>query len=414
MKIQGSDIVIQRDPLSYATGYVILNGSPHQTYDPQAMEYDPGRAIVPLIVLPWVSADDPKNEHSGRCTLHSVTAIVRKMVNGAWTNVVIDNTQTDKYFISDGTTIQGVTAPAGAVVFLVDVPPTEAVSIVITANVTDPVDGLVKPFVNTVELTTKTATTVQYKLRATEGFPTSLDIDPREFDKTDGKTDGKRLLTIGVQLYKEGAEVADANCKYFWYTWDGLQYTPITDDNQFWLRTQFLDNSTHELPGTIQVDIDYFDHLRLMASACPVGDETPTEPDFLHGSERVYFDYRRCCGRDVEGHVFCNNSIKLTDNEEVERYVQLRAKSGDLTQAEMDEHFRFDWILHNGNHDTFCGRGRSVKGRARTDFQATRTNVTSLKPKVYFMKCFKPVKDGNKYLVDGNGKVVCGQNCEQI
>ncbi len=406
MKIQGSDIIIQRDPLTYATGYTILQGSPHQTYDTQAMEYDPSRAIIPLIIKPWVNADDPNGEYSGRCAIQSVTAMYRHMVNNEWVDTPIDNTETSKYYISDGTTIQGVTAPADSVVFFLNTPPTSVCSIIIMVNVTDALDGLVKSFENIIELTTKTATTVQYKLLPSEDFPTSLDIWPLEYTKTNGK----RLLTIGVQLYRENAEVADANCKYFWYLWDGSQYSPITNENQCWLRTAFLNNNTFELPGTIQVEIDYFDRLRLMASASPIGDETPTQPDYLHGAQRVYFDYRRICRKDVEGFVFGEIGIKLVGDENITRYVQLRAKSGDLTVEEMNELFRFDWYVKNGNSRTMYSRGQTVSGKARTNFSATSANVTSLKPDVYFMRAFKPIKVGTKYLADSNGKLVCGQD----
>ena len=412
MKIQGSDIIIQRDPLSYATGYTILQGSPHQTYDTQAMEYDPNRAYVPLVIMPWVNAQDtnPDSDYSGRCALHSVTAIYRHMVSNQWVDTPIDNTETSKYYISDGTTIQGVTAPVGAVVFFLNVPPTDVASLVITANVVDQVDGLVKGFENIVELTSKTATTVQYKLLASEDFPTSLDIWPLEYTKTNGH----RLLTLSVQLYKENAVVADADCRYFWYLWDGTQYSPITNDNQCWLRTAFLDNTTFELPGTIQVDIDYFDRLRLMASASPIGETTPTSPDYLHGAQRVYFDYRRMCRKDIQGFVFGEKGIKIMGDDSLTRYLQLRGNDGDLTAAQTDEMFRVDWYLKNGNSRTKYSRGQQVEGKAYTNFGATSSNVTTLKPEVYFLRAKKPVKVGTKYLADSNGRLVCGQDIMKV
>ncbi len=410
MKIQGSDIIIQHDPLSYATGYALLQGSPHQTYDPQAMVYDPSRANVPLVILPWVSKTDPNGPHSGPCTLHSVSAIYRKLVNGNWVDTVIDGEDSSKYYISDGTTREGVTAPAGAVVCFENVAPTEAVSIIITANVVDDVDGLLKSFDNTVELVTKTATTVTYKLRADDGFPVSMSIDPRDIEKNQ---QGQRLLTLAVQLYGDGVAVADANAVYFWYLWNGSSYERITDENQLWLRTAFLNANTHELPNTIQVDLDYFDQIRLMVSASPIGDTVPTEPDFLHGAEKIYFDYKRACRKDVEGFVFGGVGIKLTGDERIERYVQLRDKSGDLTTAEMDEHFRFDWFLRNGNTNTLKSRGQKVTGKAKTDFKATVNNVTNLTPKTYFMKCWKPIVFNGSYLVEG-GRVVCGQDYIEI
>ena len=207
MKIQGSDIVIQHDPLSYATGYVFLQGSPYQTYDTQSMQYDPSRAVVPLVIMPWVSVNDPNGEYSGQCNLNSVTAIYRKMVNGAWVDVNIDGSEPTKYFISDGTTQQGVTAPRGAVVFLMNVPPAEVSAIIITANVVDPLDGLLKAWENTVDLQTKTATTTQYTLRVDDGVVANGSFDPRDVQKTNGK----RLLTLAVQLYADNVEVADAD-----------------------------------------------------------------------------------------------------------------------------------------------------------------------------------------------------------
>jgi len=410
MKIQGSDIVIQHDPLSYATGYVFLQGSPHQTYDTQSMQYDPSRAVVPLVIMPWVSVNDPNGEYSGQCNLNSVTAIYRKMVNGAWVDVNIDGSEPTKYFISDGTTQQGVTAPRGAVVFLMNVPPAEVSAIIITANVVDPLDGLLKAWENTVDLQTKTATTTQYTLRVDDGVVANGSFDPRDVQKTNGK----RLLTLAVQLYADNVEVADADAVYFWYHFVNGQYIPITDDDQLWLRTPFLDNTTHELPNVIQVELDHFDQLRLMVSASPIGDTRPTEPDFLHGAERIYFDYKRVCRKDVEGFVIGDVGIKLIDNEDIQRSILLRDKNGDIANAAVDEHFRIDWYLRNNNSSSYVSRGRSIAGKARTDFRATHNNVTTLMPKVYFMKCWKAIMFNNKYLVDGSGKVVTGQDYIQI
>ena len=409
MKIQGSDIVIQHDPLRYANGYTLLQGSPHQTYDPQACTYDPSRAAYPLVIMPWVSADDPNGNFSGKCTLNSVAAIYRKMVNGAWVDVEIDGTDPTKYFISSGTAQQGVTAPRGAVVFFVNVPPTEVSSIIITASVVDAVDGLLKPFVSTVDLSTKTATTVQYALRRDNGCIPNGSFDPRDVQKTNGK----RLITLGVQLYADGVAVADANAVYFWYLWNGSAYEPVTNDNQCWLRTAFLNNATHELPNVIQVELDYFDRLRLMVSASPIGDGTPTEPDFLHGAERVYFDYKRACRKDVEGVVMNDIGIKLLNDETIKRSLLLRDKNGDIPDSDVDEHFRIDWYLRNGNRTSFVSRGRNVQGKVKTDFSATYANVTTLVPRVFFMKCWKPLKSGTKFITDGNGKIIVGQNSIQ-
>lgn len=406
MKIQDSDIIIQHDPISYATGYVILQGSPHQTYDTQAMQYDPSRSIVPLVIMPWVSASDPNGVYSGQCSLNSVTAVYRKVVSGAWVDVAIDGTDPTKYYISDGEEHQGVTAPAGAIVFFVNVPPTEISSIIITANVVDGVDGLIKSFENTVDLSTKTGDLVTYKLRIDEGVVASGSIDPRDV----AKTNGVRLLTLSVQLYKDNMAVADAYAVYFWYLWDGTQYAQITPSNQHWLKTAFLNQSTNELPRTIQVDIDHFDQLRLMVSAAPIGDTTPTQPDFLHDSERVYFDYKRACRKDVEGIIVGDIGIKLVDDEFLQRSVLLRDKNGDIPDADVNEHFRIEWFVRNGNNLLSIGDGIAVAGRARSDFLATYTNVTSLHPKVFFMKCWKRVLVNGVRVLDTNGDGIYGRD----
>ena len=380
MKIQGSDILISRDPLSYASGYTLLAGSPHQTYDPQARAYDPKRANVPLVVMPWVSADDPQGEHSGSCALKGVSAVYRHMAGGAWTDTVIDNSDTARYFISEGAEVRGVTAPRGAVVLMVDVPPTEAAVLLITATVTDAVDGLVKSFPMTVELTTKTASTVTYRLRASEEFPVSLDLDPRDFA---ADASGSRLLKLSVQLYGDNVAVADA--VYFWRMWQDGQWVKLSADNQLFLRTAFVDAASGELPGSITVDLQWFDTLRLMVCASPVGEIRPSEPDSVNGSGTVYFTYRRVCSANLQGFVFGDLGIKVTGDEEVSRYLQLRDSGGDLTEEDTDEHFRIDWKLRVGGSTSHYSRGRRVSGRARTDFGATPSRVASLLPEVSFV-----------------------------
>ena len=415
MRIQGSDIVIQQDPLSYGSGYTFLQGSPYQTYDPQAGVFNPSRSIYPLVIMPWVSASDPQGEYSGQCSLHSVTAVFRKMVNGAWVDIEIDNTDTNNYFISDGTTIHGITAPAGAVVIRKNIPPTEVAAVIIHANVVDAVDGLVKSFESTVEMTTKTASTVQYKLRvADETSPYSpyMALNPMNIA---ANAQGKQPVTCSVKLYGDNVPVADSDAKYFWYFNENGNWVQILPDNQVWLLTSFLDNVNYELPRTIQVDLRFIDELHLFASASPIGDTTPTQPDYVHGAERVHFDISRICPKDIQGFVFGDVGIKFTGDELMKRYLQLRGNGGDLTDAEVEKFFRIDWYKEVNSASSFVSRGKSVEGHVQSDFGATRSAVCRLNPKVWWMNCYKPIvtSDG-KYWVDGQGRYVCGQNYRQV
>ncbi len=414
MRIDSSDIIIQQDPLSYANGYIFLQGSPYQTYDPQAGVYDPSRTVYPLIIMPWVSASDPHGEFSGACALHGVTAIYRYMNNGQWVDVEIDNTDTNNYFISDGTTIHGITAPAGAVVIRKNIPPTQVASVIVRPSVVDAIDGRVKDFTSTIDMTTKTATTVQYKLRvADEADPYSPYMVLSPMDITPDQQ-GRQVITLSVKLYGDNVPVADAYAKYFWYFQYNGQWTQILPDNQVWLLTSFMDNVNHELPRTIQVDMRFFDELHIFASASPIGDTTPTAPDYVHGAERVHFDLSRTCPKDIEGFVFSEVGVKFLDDEYMKRYLQLRGNSGDLTDAEVAKNFRIDWYKEAGGTTSFYSRGKTVEGRVRTDFGATRSQVVSLDPKVFFMKCFKPIVAGGKYWVDTQGRYVCGQDYRQV
>ena len=74
MKIQGTDLIVSIDPLSYACGVEVLSGTLRQSYDKSDKAYSPSRIAIPLVLLPWIGAYG--DDHVG-CDTSALCAVSR-------------------------------------------------------------------------------------------------------------------------------------------------------------------------------------------------------------------------------------------------------------------------------------------------------------------------------------------------
>ena len=59
MDVQRKSTNVQVDPLSLTAGIQVLSGNPLQSYNKDTDEYEDDRALVPLIIMPWLQMGMP-------------------------------------------------------------------------------------------------------------------------------------------------------------------------------------------------------------------------------------------------------------------------------------------------------------------------------------------------------------------
>ena len=197
-------------PLSISFGVQVLGGSYTQQYNADTCEYEPDRALTPLVLQPYLSIDDPDiPANSGDKT--------GKLVNVAWIVSGVSNSGTwtlGKDYIIEDNVLK---------LFANTRPDTEA-TIKLTADYYDNVRC--KVYHNTWE---QRITCVSYcggKFSLHSDSPAKLLISP--FDHPE-------KLVLNMQLMNNDKMIEDDNAQYVWHVLaDGTFAIIDADTRDFW------------------------------------------------------------------------------------------------------------------------------------------------------------------------------------
>lgn len=420
MKIQGTDLIVSIDPLSYACGVEVLSGTLRQSYDKSDKAYSPSRIAIPLVLLPWIGAygdDHDSAENTGHLKLQNVTYILKRIVNKTWTETNLNTTPVSGYKVALPTT-SGATEvelsigvgssasvqkfPAYSLVVEEDVPATETREIEMRINCVDPQTGVTVERVVSEILSTNSTESASFKLRAANYTPENSIINPLRRAKD---INGKRTDTLSVQLYRDNEEVPDANAIYWWYFWENGVPKLITEDNQIFL-TEGLTNGVFS--KSITINTDYFNKIVLMCRAA-YWDGTgsrPTAPSDEDANLKVIFNRSRRYSRKITGSVVGTKGVKITPQSEFERNLQMSDRYGELSEEEITEHFDVSWNKRlSTGVVSFIGVGTKVSGVAK-DFGVTEKVSVGLIPNVTERGHFMPIKMDTALLRDTDGKIL--------
>lgn len=198
---QQKDISVHADPISFLADIEVLSGNIAQTYNMDTKEYEPDRAAVPCLLMPYVVVSDPEGMMSGKRTVTGV-----EWYEGApkadGSNRIANG---DHYIISDEGT------PAYSLKVKKNVPVNSPIQIFAVYTITDTRKNTEVKIERSINLYTALYDTKNYSLRIDQ--PKSLTLDPLR-EKADSS--GRWMHTITAQLYTGLQAVADSNAAYWW------------------------------------------------------------------------------------------------------------------------------------------------------------------------------------------------------
>lgn len=220
MKTQSHSIFTTVDPLSLHYGIETVSGNNVQTYNNESKEYEPDRALVPLILMPYVDVVDPEGKQGGRQTLTAV-----EWYDGVpasdYSNRITAGTD---YEIGDGT-VTGF--PKNALKVKKNVSADTPMQIFCVVKFTDVrTQQTVR-----VEMSAKVYTVV-YESR---NYKVAVDCPPSW--KIDPLKETTWLHTITAQLYSGSEAVEDAHAAYWWQVKeeDGDWREITAEDEELWI-----------------------------------------------------------------------------------------------------------------------------------------------------------------------------------
>lgn len=220
LKTKQQSVFTTVDPLSLHYGIETVSGNNVQTYNNESKEYEPDRALVPLILMPYVDVVDPEKKQGGRQTLTAV-----EWYDGVpakdYSNRITAGTD---YEIGDGT-VTGF--PKNALKVKKNVPADTPMQVFCVAKFTDVrTQQTVR-----VEMSAKVYTVV-YESR---NYKVAIDCPPSW--KIDPLKETTWLHTITAQLYSGSEAVEDAHAAYWWQVKEESgDWREITaEDEELWL-----------------------------------------------------------------------------------------------------------------------------------------------------------------------------------
>lgn len=259
-KTQSQTVITAVDPLSLNAEIKVVSGNPVQTFDSERGEYEPDRKLVPLILMPSVSAADPDGVQNGTQTLTGV-----EWYDGApaadYSNRITGN---DDYEIGGGT---AAGFPKYALKVRKNVPADTPAQIYCIAAFTDVRTQTAVRIELGIQIYTVVYEGRNYKLAL--NVPSSWHINPVI-------EAGEWEHTITAQLYSGTKAVEDTRAAYWWEVRDeGGEWRDITaDDEEQWLTCR----KDGEFVRTLTFDARMFKTASFRVTAAYYDGERPENP----------------------------------------------------------------------------------------------------------------------------------------
>jgi len=402
---QGLDLFVQNDPLSFLSDIAVDWGSLTQTYDKETKTYYPDRSAVPLILRPWVKGYD---ESTGT----------------AYPNITIQ--KIDWYYLEKGkrkelsrTGFNNRTNNSGEKILEIveNTPPDTMMSVgkydypsAITAVITflDPRTGEELQREHLLQLSTAYGMTHQWRVEL--NYPASFRVDPTTIERT---SENVAPLTLVASLHDNSSVIRDSNetvntenseiegnVAYFWMYYDADTGTWKQFDSTCpWL----ISDASETLYGTVIVNVDFFDELRVRCYAQSYNDDddVPEAPTKLNQFAETYI--KRELPYTADANVIMDKfpMIKdVTSEEKIQMHVEMFDNRGPISNQ--DKYYAVDWYVkkHGSSVPSKIGSGSKLV-KAIKDLGLTQAIGVSIYPVIYEVGAYKPTTTAAGQTADG-------------
>lgn len=211
------DISVHIDPISFIADIEILSGNTAQTYNQDTKEYEPDRALVPCVLMPYVQVSDPEGMMNGNRTITGVEWY-EGVPKSDGSNRIANG---ENYVISDDGT------PTYSLKVKKNVEPNIPIDIFAIFTIIDIRRNTEVKVERSVSFYTALYDTQVLNMRLMNQ-PKGWFIDPTR-EKADSS--GRWMHTITAQLFSGKEEVPDSNAAYWWeINTDNSTWRQITQD----------------------------------------------------------------------------------------------------------------------------------------------------------------------------------------
>lgn len=413
---QGHDFNVKLDPLSYTAGIEVLNGTTAQTYNTGTKEYEPSRALDPLILQPWISLLDPLGEHTGKANV----------ISSLW---YLGSPQKGVQILSsmDGYEVDGIKLKITK-----DFPINEGTEITCVLFYNDPRTNESMRCEQSILLRTAYYEGHAYKVEL--NHPNAWHLDPSRWQRNENDIP---VIELDAQLYDGTKRLIDTtesvdsgvatktNVAYIWMYLDNGNYVKMTNDCP-WLMTRA--DAKGNLPGTIQINADNFDELAVKVYALEYDDSVPTQPRDADAFATTFVKRQLPQTAYAKSVVDLGKYIKPGEHSTIQMHVEIydnailvgNNSNASLTIQEIcdliDKYYHVEWWYKShaaGSVEKHLKDG-ALLVTTTDEVGMTQTNGVQIFPKVYEKGAFVPVvNSAGRVLVDASGNIVVSQTIKK-
>lgn len=397
-RTQVQTVVTTVDPLSVHSRVEVLSGNTVQTYNTDTQEYEPDRALVPLVLMPYVEASDPDGLQDGRQALTAVEWY-EGVPAGDFSNRITAGTD---YDIGDGT---ATGFPKGALKVKKNVPADTPVQVFCVAKFTDARTQTTVRLEMSASLYTMVYESKSYTVRL--DCPSSWKINPA------AETTWQHTLT--AQLYGGAEAVGEGNAAYWWEVMsdgDADWHAPTDEDEELWLACRDGDGV---FTRTLTFDARMFKTARFRVRAAYYDGDRPQSAaeDGLRAETLVNVELPPSLKVDL---LQVKGFRSAPDFSTPTGYKVLAYDNrGVMSDGQVDAMLRIEWKGRSakaGSQDVFLGSGREVEFVPK-DKGFDPSYPVGVWADVKFYDRHKAVTDGDGRLVtDGEGRIVIAPEYE--
>lgn len=385
------DVPVHIDPYSFLAELQVLSGNPVQNYNKDTGKYEPDRLLVPCLLMPYVSVQDPVGIMNGSQAITGVEYYEGSPKADGSNRITAS---TVGYVISDAGT------PTYSLKVKKNVSYDSPLEIFSIFSFTDKRRNTEEKVERSAIFRTTMFDSNNYSLKLDK--PKSWSLNPLDFVVN---ASGQVLHSTTAQLYSGSTAVADSNAVYWWDVFENGVYRNFTDEEI----EVFVDgkNPDGTWSKTITLDVRMFKNIVLRCRAAYYNGIKPSSPtsDNLQGTTSIKIEMpptlrvntRQTKGIRVDARM--NNTVGF---EAVMRY-----NNGAVPIAKSD-YFKFEWYVKSaksGSTAIKVGEGRTIEFTPSSYAFDPNYNI-GVYAKVYLYSVMQIVVSGTAAVMSGTKLII--------
>lgn len=215
IQTQPKDVQVHIDPYSFLAEIQVLSGNPVQNYNKDTNDYEPDRSLVPCVLMPYISVQDPEGVMNGS-----------QVITGAeWYEGAPKPDGSNRIVNNDDYAISATGKPTYSLTVKKNVDYNSPIELHCIFSITDKRKNTQEKFERSIVLRTSIFDSNNYslKINRSKGWT----INPLEVVPN---SKGEWLYDITAQIYSGEDIVADANAAFWWQMLDGTTWRDFTAD----------------------------------------------------------------------------------------------------------------------------------------------------------------------------------------